>query len=128
LRIRGRRDGFCCHGKPRLGRRKYTESQEPLQVFITRNFRRSSVKNDTAISQAGSVCDFVVASVAAGFTIVESVLAEADLHLGLAQAAVALALAAVFRHLALHAAILVFGGGGHGGTVAPGWVQGKCRW
>ena len=76
------------------------------------------MKNDTAISQAGSVCDFVVASVAAGFTIVESVLAEADLHLGLAQAAVALALAAVFRHLALHAAILSRRRSGHGRTVA----------
>jgi hypothetical protein len=77
-------------------------------------------------SSNGLIGNFVVAGVAAGFTVEETILAEANLHLGLAKAAVALALAAIFGHFALHAAVLVFGGRGrHGRTVPPGWFGGK---
>jgi hypothetical protein len=76
---------------------------------------------------AGLVGDFIVAGIAAGLAVKEAVLAEADLHLRLAEAAVALALAAVFGHFALHAAVLVFGcaGGGHGGKFSSGAAAGK---
>jgi hypothetical protein len=72
-----------------------------------------------------SVGDFVVAGVAAGHAVKEAILAEANVGLGLAQAAVSFAVATVFGHFALHAAILVLGGGGHGGTVTLGWLPGK---
>ncbi len=53
----------------------------------------------------------VVAGLAAGRTIEKAILAEADIDLRLAEAAVLLAFAALFAHLALHAAVLGFGGG-----------------
>jgi hypothetical protein len=77
----------------------------------------------------GSVGDFVVAGFAAGQAVKEAIPAQPNIHLRLAKAAVSLAIAAVFGSLTLHAAILVFrGSSGHGGTVAPGRVWGKCRW
>ena len=51
------------------------------------------------------ICNDVVAGLAAGWTVKETVLAEPDFNLRLAKAAELFALALVFRHLALHAAI-----------------------
>ena len=63
--------------------------------------------------------NFIIAGFAAGLTVIEAILAQADFHQRLAEAAVFFAVAAVFGHLALHAAVLpVCGGGGHGRTVA----------
>jgi hypothetical protein len=62
---------------------------------------------------------FVVAGGAAGFAVHESVFADADVELGLAEDAEFVAVALVFRHFALAAA--KFGGGGsvgHGSNVA----------
>ncbi len=74
--------------------------------------------------------NFVVAGVAAGQTIIEAVLTKADAGLGLAEAAVSLTIAAVFGHLALHAAVFIFGGArrGHEETLAPDGRRGKCPW
>lgn len=58
------------------------------------------------------VCGLVFAGLAAGLAVQEAVGAQADVNGGLAQAAVLLALAAVFGLLALRAA--VFGGTGSG--------------
>jgi hypothetical protein len=62
---------------------------------------------------------FVIARFAAGLAVIQAILAQADFHQRLAEAAVFFAVAAVFRHLALHAAVLpVCRRGGHGRTVA----------
>jgi hypothetical protein len=53
---------------------------------------------------------FVVAGGAAGFAVHESVFADADVELGLAEDAKLVAVALIFRHFALAAA--EFGGGG----------------
>src|SRR5579863_2427332 len=95
--------------------------------FLLLGVRRRGARSGSKIVR-NSVGDFVVAGVAAGFAVVESVLAEANLHLRLAQATIALALAAVLGHFALHAAVLVLGGSSHGRTVAAGRARGKCRW
>jgi hypothetical protein len=58
------------------------------------------------------VCGLVVTGRAAGFAVQEAVSTQADVNHRLAEAAVLLALAAVFRLLALRAA--VFGGTGSG--------------
>jgi hypothetical protein len=60
-----------------------------------------------------SVGSLVVTGAAARLAVHEAVLAEADLEYGLAEAAVLIALALVFRHLALGAT--VFAGAGSGG-------------
>jgi hypothetical protein len=61
-------------------------------------------------SGTGLVGGFVVAGGAAGLAVHESVLADADFEYGLAEAAVLVALALIFRHFALGAT--VFGGPG----------------
>ena len=72
------------------------------------------VQNERRLTPNGHlrlICHFVVARLAAGRTIIKAVLAEADIDLRLAEAAVLLAFAALFGHLALHAAVLDFGSG-----------------
>jgi hypothetical protein len=65
------------------------------------------------------VGSFVVAGDAAGFAVHEAVLADADFEDGLAETAVLVALALVFRHLALGATGLgVAGSCGHENNVA----------
>jgi hypothetical protein len=66
------------------------------------------------------VLGLVVAGLEAGRTVKQAILAEADVYLSLAQAAVFLAVALLFDHLALRAAELRFCGSGHGQTVARG--------
>jgi hypothetical protein len=61
---------------------------------------------------------FVIAGGAAGFAVHETVLANADLEYGLAEAAELIALALLFGHFTLGA--LVFGSGGHSRMLAPG--------
>jgi hypothetical protein len=73
------------------------------------------------------VGDFVVAGFAAGQAVVEAVLAKADIELRLAEAAVSLAVAAVFAHFALGAAVLL-GGCSHGLTLTRRGEREKCRW
>ena len=53
----------------------------------------------------------VIASLAAGYAIVETILAKADVNLALASAAVALANALFFGHIALHTKVLLLGSG-----------------
>jgi hypothetical protein len=53
----------------------------------------------------------VVAGFAAGRTVVKTILAEADIDLALAEAAVLLAAALLFRRFALHADVLLAGSG-----------------
>ena len=61
----------------------------------------------------------ITARFAAGFAVIEAILTQADFHQRLTEAAILFAVAPVFRHLALHAAVLpVCGGSGHGRTVA----------
>jgi hypothetical protein len=69
---------------------------------------------------------FVVAGLAAGWTVVEAVFTKAHVNLTLAQAAVLLALAASLTHVALVAEVLGFGS--HSENVA--WVEWgqKFRW
>src|ERR1700674_115196 len=67
----------------------------------------------------------IVAGFAAGLAIVQAILAKADLHERFAEAAVFFAVAAVFRHLALQAAVLPRGSSGHGRTVARRVGDGK---
>jgi len=69
---------------------------------------------------------FVVAGVAAGFAVQEAVLADPDIELRLAQAAVLIALALVFRHFALGATeFAVAGSGGHISNLALRGVAGN---
>ncbi len=76
-----------------------------------------------------SVRHFVVAGFAAGLAIVEAILAEANLQLRLAGAAVLFALAAVFRAIALHAKVFGFSGGsGHIRNVSRPAECAKFRW
>jgi len=70
----------------------------------------------------------VITGFTARLAIIETVLAEADIHLGLAKAAVTLALAAFLGHLALQAAVAGLSGGGHEQTVARAGAAGKFRW
>jgi hypothetical protein len=70
----------------------------------------------------------VVAGLAAGWAVVEAVLAEADIGLPLAQATVLFAIALFFLRLALGAAEAVFGGSAHGRTLTLVGGRGKCRW
>ena len=72
---------------------------------------KSSAKPETS---AGG---FVVAGGAAGFAVEEAVLTKANFEDRLAEAAVFFAVAALFRHLALHAAVLSRRRGGHRRTV-----------
>src|SRR5207248_2141896 len=70
----------------------------------------------------------VVAGLAAGRTIIKPVLAEADVNLTLAQAAILFALALLLGQLALHAAVFGFGGsGGHEQNVDLRLACAKCR-
>ena len=70
----------------------------------------------------------VVAGLAAGWTIIKPVLAEADVNLTLAQAAILFALALLLGQLALHAAVFSFsGGGGHEENVDLQLARAKCR-
>ena len=55
--------------------------------------------------------DLVVAGFTAGQAIVKAILAEADFELRIAETAITLAFAAVFRHLALRTVCLGFGRG-----------------
>ena len=73
-----------------------------------------------------SVGSFVVAGEAAGFAVHEAVLAEADLEYGLAETAVLIALALIFRHLALGATVFAgAGSGGHRSNLALRGVMGN---
>jgi hypothetical protein len=53
--------------------------------------------------------DFVIAGFAARLAIVQAVIAKTNFHQGLAEAAVFFAVALRFRHLALHATVLLTG-------------------
>ena len=67
------------------------------------------------------VGSFVIAGVAAGVAVHESVLADSDIEHGLAEAAVLIALALFFRHFALSAAVFgLAGSGGHSHNLALG--------
>jgi hypothetical protein len=55
----------------------------------------------------------VIAGFAAGHAIVETVVAQADFQFRIAEAAISLALAMVFGHLALQTAVFGLGSGGH---------------
>ena len=80
----------------------------------------SGVDHDApATASLGFVGGFVVAGFAAGWAIVEAILTEANPDLSLTESAIFLALALVFRHLALHAAVFP-GRGGHKRNVTPG--------
>jgi hypothetical protein len=69
---------------------------------------------------------FVVAGGAAGFAVHESVFADADVKLGLAEDAELIAVAVIFRHFALAAAEFDGGGSvGHGTNVALGCKMGN---
>lgn len=61
----------------------------------------------------------VIAGFAAGYAIVETILAKADVNLALASAAVALAHALLFGHITLHTKVLLLGSGSsaHGKTL-----------
>lgn len=62
---------------------------------------------------------FVIAGLPARFAVHEAIVADADIELGLAEAAELIALALVFRHFALRAAVFAVGGsGGHRNKVA----------
>jgi hypothetical protein len=68
----------------------------------------------------GSVRGFVVAGVAAGFAVHEAVSADADVELRLAKTAEPFALALVFSHFALAAAVFgVPGSSGHNNNIGP---------
>ncbi len=67
----------------------------------------------------------VAAGFAAGRAIIKAVLAEADVNLSLAEAAVLFASALIFGHFALHAAVSGFGGSGHKRSLARGKEPGK---
>src|SRR6266581_990767 len=72
--------------------------------------------------------DPIVASLPARRTIIKPVLAEADVNLTLAQAAILFALALLLGQLALHAAVFSFsGGGGHEENVDLRLARAKCR-
>ena len=72
--------------------------------------------------------DPIVAGFAARRTIIQPVLAEADVNLTLAQAAILFALALLLGQLALHAAVFGFGGsGGHEQNVDLRLARAKCR-
>ena len=73
------------------------------------------------------VRDLVAARLPAGRAIVKTITAQADVHLPLAGATVLLAIALVLGHVALHAVVPVFGGGGHGQTLALVRVSEKFR-
>jgi hypothetical protein len=65
------------------------------------------------------VGSFVIAGVAAGVAVHESVLADSDIEHGLAEAAVLIALALRFRHFTLGATVFgLAGSGGHKNNVA----------
>ena len=70
------------------------------------------------IRKLGFFLRFVVAGFSARWAIEETVGTEPDVNLPLAQAAIFLAVALVFRHLALSAAKLGFSRSGHGRNVA----------
>jgi hypothetical protein len=72
--------------------------------------------------------DFVVAGFAAGGAVHEAILADAYVNLRLTEAAILLAVAFVFGHFALHAAVFCFSGRGHAETLALGLFPGKYRW
>ena len=66
------------------------------------------------------VGNLVAACLPARRAIIKTIAAQADVHLPLAGATVLLAIALALGHFALHAVVLVFGGGGHGRTLARG--------
>ena len=70
----------------------------------------------------------IAAGFPAGRAIVESIFDETYVQLALAGAAVLLAIALIFGHVALHAAILSLSDSCHGPTVAPVRGSGKFRW
>ena len=72
------------------------------------------------------LCDFVVAGGAAGLAVHQSVMADADIEHGLAEAAVLVALALTLRHFALGATGFgLAGSGGHEEMVALGGRAGE---
>lgn len=74
-----------------------------------------------AAGPGGSVGGFVIAGATAGFAVHESVGANADIELGLAEAAELITLALSFRHFALRATVFgLAGSGGHSNKVARG--------
>jgi hypothetical protein len=80
------------------------------------------------------VCRFVVAGLPAGRTVVEAILAEANVDLALAETAVLFALAALLTHITLRAHELGFAEAAgdrfsrrHDGTVAPEMLPAKFR-
>jgi hypothetical protein len=70
----------------------------------------------------------IVACLAAGWAIVEAIMAKPDGDLSLAQATILFAVALVFGHLALHATVFGLGSGCHERTLARLPEQGKFRW
>ena len=60
--------------------------------------------------------------------VIQTIAAKANVDLPLAGAAVLLAIALIFGHVALHAAILSLSDSCHGPTVAPVRGSGKFRW
>ncbi len=73
--------------------------------------------------------NFIIARFAAGLAIVQAILAKADFHQRLAEAAIFFAVATLFRHLALHTTVLPVGRGrSHGRTVTRRTRSGKFRW
>ncbi len=63
-------------------------------------------------SDGVSVGSLVVAGFAAGWAIEQAILAEPDVNLTLAKAAILLAIALLFDHLALHADVFLPGSSG----------------
>ena len=67
----------------------------------------------------------VAARLSARRAIVKAIAAQANVNLRLAGTAILFAIALLFNHFALHAAILVFGRGGHMRTLARVHEAGK---
>ena len=74
------------------------------------------------------VGDFIAARLPARRAVIQTIAAQANVDLSLAGAAILLAIALVFGHVALHAAILGLSDGCHAPTVAPVCEGGKFRW
>jgi len=75
-----------------------------------------------------SVADFVIAGFAAGFAVVEAILAKTNANLGLAKAAIAFTFTAVLHHLTLHAAVFGLAGNTHNATLIWGVGVEKSPW
>jgi hypothetical protein len=85
-----------------------------IAAFLVELSGVQQVSVDRAVGSCWLVGSFVIAGAAAGFAIHEAVLADADIELGLAQAAELIALALRLRHFALAATLFTAGSsGGH---------------